>query len=840
MGWTLSYDEYDAENEKLREALCVLGNGFFALRGAGEETDADPVHYPGTYLAGGYNRLITMIADRPIENEDLVNFPNPLVLKWRQAGGSWFSLDDVEITEFRQNLDLKHGVLERSVEMRDAQGRASRVVSRRFVSMHDCHLAGLEVTLTPLNWSGPIEIESALDGTVINHGVARYRKLNSHHLNYLDSGLLFEEEDICNEHGGSGAVEGVWLRVETTQSRTEMGQAARTRIFAADGRRVTAERERIERDGGAYIAERLRLNAQEGEPLRIEKIIGVFTSRDYAISEAALEARDAVRRVPDFAQVLHDHIRSWGQLWHRCDLHLTERGEGDENGIERTRMILRLHIFHLLQTTSMHTIDMDVGVPARGLHGEAYRGHIFWDEVYIFPFLNLRLPEITRALLHYRYRRLNQARAWARANGFRGAMYPWQSSSNGREETQQVHLNPKSGRWLPDNSSLQRHSNAAIALNIWSYVEASDDYDFLSFYGAEMFLEIARFFASLATFNEGKGRYELLKVMGPDEFHDAYPDREEPGLDNNAYTNVMVVWILRTAEEILDRLNEEKRAELSDSIGLEPQEVERWQDIRRRMFVPFHADEQGEIVISQFEGYENLQEFDWEGYRAKYTDIQRLDRILEAEGDSANRYKASKQADVVMLFYLFSRDELQNLFAEMGYEYDEGMAHRNVAYYEKRTSHGSTLSNIVHAWVMARLDRTQSWTLFKKALESDVSDIQGGTTHEGIHLGAMAGTVDLAQRAYTGMELSHGTLRFNPQLPDALERLEMRLRYRRHRLNVTVDRQRLVIAGVHGMESPVKVALGDDVRELCMGEEVIFDLNTTELADWPADRPLEA
>ena len=165
---------------------------------------------------------------------------------------------------------------------------------------------------------------------------------------------------------------------------------------------------------------------------------------------------------------------------------------------KESQLILRLHVFHLLQTVSPNSIDLDVGIPARGLHGEAYRGHIFWDELFIFPFLNFRIPDITKSLLHYRYRRLDQARWNARTSGFNGALYPWQSGSDGREESQTLHLNPQSGRWTPDNSSLQRHVNAAIAYNVWQYYQVTGDWEFLSFYGGEMILEIARLFASLA------------------------------------------------------------------------------------------------------------------------------------------------------------------------------------------------------------------------------------------------------------------------------------------------------------------------------------------------------
>src|SRR5690606_36842646 len=373
-----------------------------------------------------------------------------------------------------------------------------------------------------------------------------------------------------------------------------------------------------------------------------------------------------------------EHQQAWHQLWEECDLEVDAPQDGDAN------MKLRLHIFHLLQSVSRHSIDQDISVPARGWHGEAYRGHIFWDELFIFPYLTLRIPLLTRALLRYRYRRLPEARAAAEVAGLRGAMFPWQSGSNGREETQKVHLNPKSGRWLPDNSFRQRHINAAIALNVWRYYEITQDEDFLYDYGAELFFEIARFWATLAHLNPGSEQYEIHNVMGPDEYHTAYPGtaaNDEKGLNNNAYTNLLAAWDLYRALDILDQLPDERARQLRAKLELSDEELTRWDEISRNLYLPLHTDG----IISQFEGYEQLEEFDWEGYRAKYGDIQRLDRLLEAEGDSVNRYKASKQADVLMLFYLFSAEELAYLFERLGYAFDLDLIRRTTHYYLQRT-----------------------------------------------------------------------------------------------------------------------------------------------------------
>jgi len=791
--WRLAYDGFDPAEEGLREALCTLGNGYFATRGAAEECEADDIHYPGTYLAGGYNRLKTDIAGRTVENEDLVNMPNWLSLRLRIDDGEWFNPLAVELLAYRQELDLRHGVLRREMRWRDRHGRETALTARRLVHMEQPHLAAIEWRLRALNWSGRITLRSALEGRVINAGVARYRQLANTHLR-PESAQPLDDDSVL-------------LVVETNQSRLRVAQAARTRLYR-DDEQLQPTRALLREQG--YVGHDLCIELTEGQPISVEKVVALYNGRDRAISEPALAAAQAVRDAPRFAALEAAQARAWSQLWGRCDVVL----EGDT----RAQMILRLHIFHLLQTVSPHSADHDVGVPARGLHGEAYRGHVFWDELFIFPFLNMRIPEITRSLLRYRYRRLGEARRQARTLGLRGALYPWQSGSDGREESQVLHLNPKSGRWLPDNSHLQWHVNAAIAYNVWRYYEVTDDREFLAFYGAEMLFEIARFWASAATWNDARGRYEIRGVMGPDEFHDAYPWRDRPGLDNNAYTNVMVAWLLRRALEALDRVGPDRGSELRETLALDQAEFDAWDEISRKLYVPLRDDG----IIDQFEGYDRLEEFDWDGYRRKYGDIHRLDRLLEAEGDSVNRYKASKQADVLMLFYLFSAEELAALFRQLGYPFAGEMIPRNIDYYLQRTSNGSTLSNIVHSWVLARANRPGSWEILKQALESDIADVQGGTTPEGIHLGAMAGTVDLIQLGQTGLEIRDDLLRLNPCLPPELRRLALRVRYRGHWLDIDIGCDRMTVHAPNGWSGPRTIMVCNQAQALDAGKPLVF------------------
>jgi trehalose/maltose hydrolase-like predicted phosphorylase len=310
--------------------------------------------------------------------------------------------------------------------------------------------------------------------------------------------------------------------------------------------------------------------------------------------------------------------------------------------------------------------------------------------------------------------------------------------------------------------------------------------------------------------------------MGPDEFHEKYPGASEGGLRNNAYTNVMVAWIFATAPKVLDLLSDGKAAVLRQRIDLTDDEIATWEDMSRRMFVPFHDDG----IISQFEGYERLEDLDWDAYREKYHGrVGRLDRILKAEGDEPDRYKMAKQADTVMLFFLFSPDELREVFARLGYDYTPETARRNIDYYDQRTSHGSTLSYITHAGALARLDPASSWERFLVALESDIGDIQGGTTKEGIHMGVMSGTLDLVQRGYLGSGIRDDALVFEPRLLEHLEGLTFDMQFRGTPFTVRLaDGQLTITAHTEGFRRPIRVGVGDDVRELAPGERHAFPL----------------
>ena len=765
--WKLTYNKFDSEQESLREALCTLGNGYFGTRGAVPETMVTKVHYPGVYIAGVYNTLPTDIANRTIYNEDFVNCPNWLMLNYRIDDGPWFNRQQVKILSWKVELHIYRGMLSRRIRWQDDMGRTTLVENHRIVSMSHPHCGALRCTITPENYDGIITVRSGIDGLIINAGIDRYKQLNSKHL------------EPCTQ--GNFGDDGIFLQMQTNQSKIQITEAVRT--LAYNGHNRIYPKMNVIEHGRQRMIHEFTLDVKRGERYVIDKLVSIYTSRDQGVADNCSMAQETVNTIESFESLYKAHQAKWKALWKIYDIEV----EGDPF----VQQALRLHAFHLLQSASTYNEDIDAGMPVRGLHGEAYRGHIFWDELYAFPFYNQHSPEITRALLMYRYRRLGAAKENAKQHGLKGAMYPWQSASTGEETTQIIHLNPLSGTWGPDYSSLQRHVSIAVAYNVWTYFYSSGDRDFLDRYGAEMILEIAHMWSSFSQWNKTTKRYEIEGVMGPDEFHEKYPGSNKGGMKNNAYTNAMVVWVIEKALYILDEIiaDEDKTAlllktEISDN------EIVRWRDIIGKMTIPM--DKNG--LIHQFEGYMDLKELDWDDYRRKYDDIHRIDRILKAEGLSPDSYKVSKQADVLMLFYVLNLNELEAIFKRLGYPFSRDIMKKNFEYYYPRTSHGSTLSMIVHAFI-ARLigyeDKAMDY--FMETLRSDIYDTQGGTTQEGIHTGVMGGTLDFFLRSFAGLRLLEDRICLNPRLPDQWQSIKFHVRYKNIWFYVVATKKELTI-----------------------------------------------
>jgi HAD superfamily hydrolase (TIGR01509 family) len=789
--WQLRADGYDRGLEGTREVIFTIGNGYVGTRAALEETPASTWNYPGTYIAGLYNRLESTVHGTTVVNEDMVNCPNWLPLTFRYNSQEWFDPNHANLLEFSRVLDFRAGTLSRTLVVEDAEGRRTRVESVRAASMADPHRVGISYSVTPLNYAGQVSVRASLDGRVQNKGVQRYRQLASQHL-----------EPVTQ--GGEGSAS--HLAVTTTQSRLAIGLASK--LVVSRGLTSHQPTFSIEQEVG-LVHSTFEVHLDPGQTLRVEKLVSIYTSQDRGIDDPLAAARAAVSKMNRFEDMQRESAQAWGAIWKRMDIRV--------GGDRYAQKLLRFNLYHCLVAASPHTARVDAGVPARGLHGEAYRGHVFWDECFILPLYNLHYPEVTRASLLYRYHRLDAARTYARQHGYEGAMFPWQSGSDGREETQVIHLNPLTGEWGADYSALQRHVSLAIARNIWDYWSVTRDRDFLETYGLELLLEICRFWASLATLDPEDGRYDLEGVMGPDEYHEKYPGSESGGLRNNAYTNLLVAWLFARMEDVLDVLGSMGRDRLEGTLNLSEAERSRWGDIRRRIRIPLS---QGGL-LEQFEGFFELEELDWAAYRGEYGDIARMDRILKAEGLSPDSYQVAKQADALMAFYALGVPGVEACLRNAGYPVPEHLLEHNFAYYYPRTSHGSTLSALVHARLALELGQDALWwPLYMQALESDYLDIQGGTTKEGVHLGVMGGSVLMALRGLAGVGWRGDRLELRPRLPRTWRWMHFRIRYHGDSYRVKVTHDEVSVC----LESSDRVRVGLNIEgtlvELSAGEEV--------------------
>lgn len=757
--WLLTYHGYlPGKDEYSVESLLTVGNGFLGLRGTTPEMEIAEENYPATYLAGLYNTAASEVSGQTIYNEDFVNAPN-LQKIYLIVDGEKIDIAANQVLSMKRQLELRTGLFQSWATIQLENGKQIAIQTKKSASMENVHQYSILYRFSPLNFSGEITLVSEADGSVFNSNVARYRSLTAHHLTITKK--IAEKQRI-------------FLEAVTKQSQITIRQSAELFSDSLDlAQLVTAETEE-------KATQRLTLAAEENQWYEIEKTVDVQLIHQPQNTKAETYNWPVL---PRFNELYTESSNAWQELWQKAGITV----EGDL----MSQKMLNLHTYHLLTSASPNgNRELDASVTARGLHGEAYRGHIFWDELFILPFYIIHFPETARQLLLYRYQRLTKAKEAAQEAGYQGAMFPWQSGLDGSEQSQKLHLNPISGEWKEDHSRLQRHVSLAVAYNVWQYWHNTGDIDFMKKYGIEMLLEIAHFWQSAALWDEEDQRYSISGVMGPDEFHEGYPNADKGGLKNNAYTNMMVVWLFEEITKLAEILPEEDFQQAQNKTGVDDVLLADMLKIRKQLALSI--DEDG--IIAQFDGYFDLAEIDWDHYKETYGNIYRMDRILNAEGRSADDYKVAKQADSLMIFYNFSKAQVAEILDDLGYQLPKDYVEKNLHYYLQRTSHGSTLSRVVHAQLAAMVDDQQlAWQLYQEALYSDYRDIQGGTTAEGIHAGVMAATLFIPLTTFAGLDIRQEHVHFQPKMPEAWQKISFSMTIRGVAYQVAVSHDELEI-----------------------------------------------
>ncbi len=742
--WLLRIDGFDPDYEAQAEAVLALVNGYQGTRAALEE--GHPAARPATFLAGIFN---TPAAPQAPELEapipELVVGPD-----WSQVqiaiDGTLLRLDQVELLEQCRTLDMARGVLVREWRVRDAAGRITALRSLRFASLANRHLLAQALEIRPENYSAAIVLTATVNGAVTNANQTR-------HLEALSS----------------AALPGAPLVLRTRQSGYLIACAAHALLADVNGAVVASSTEATP----TALRQHWQFTAGAGQSFTLQKLVSIVTSRDMPDPTAAAAAHLREFQRVGLAALLSEHSAAWAERWAATDIQIP--GDAALQGE------VRFALYHLIGAANPDDERSSIG--ARALTGERYRGHVFWDtEIFVWPALLYTHPQTARALLMYRYHTLDGARAKAAANGYRGALFPWEAADTGDEVTPDFMLS--GGERVPVLTGREeQHIAADIAYAVLQYVQATGDPGFLAQYGAEMVLEVARFWADRAERDEA-GVYHIRRVIGPDEYHET--------VDDNAYTNHLAAWVLRRAaalEQALQALPVEWPA-LAERLQLTRAELEQWRTVAAGLARGYDP---ATGLIEQFAGYHALDPIDLSGHDPSVATVD-----ARLGWYAMQRTQVLKQADVVMLLILLWEE-----FTERDYA-------ANYAYYEPRTSHDSSLSPSFHALMAARLGLlADAERYLRKATLIDLDLYRPGHAGAsgGVHIAALGGVWQALALGFMGIQPTATGLRITPHIPSGWGELGMRFTWRgsRLRLRATPD-GKVTITLEHG--DPVQVAIG--------------------------------
>lgn len=702
-------------------SVMACGNGYMGIRAAHEEDYTQQMR--GMYLAGLYH-----CAGRHETNE-LVNLPDIIGVSL-QLNREHFSLLKGEILHWERQLDFANGELTRSVTWRSPDGACFRIDSRRFVSLDQLPLTAMQFSITPLDDAAKISLGTGIDATQTNSGRQHLDEISVRVFDPHSLQGVYETQD-----GAAEIVISAWCHLSQKSESS----------FSAKNRRLTSHHS---------------LTVLQGETVTLEKIVWVAHRRDKALSSETF-ARNALGELKacadrGYSALLDTSARAWKARWNSCRVEVMAEAYQDQIALDYA-------VWHLTAMTPAH--DERVSIAAKGLTGEGYKGHVFWDtEIFLLPFHLFTQPQTARSLLRYRWLNLAGAREKARRNGWPGALFPWESAASGREETPEfAAINIRTGLRQKVASALAEHHIVAdIAWAVVAYWQATGDDAFMRNEGLTLLTETATFWMGRAT--EVKGRLEIHDVIGPDEYTEH--------VNNNAYTNYLAHYNVANAVKFMQQFG--------------PQEtgfIEKAKDFLARVWLP-EADENG--VIPQDDTFLSKPVIDLSQYKK---DAGKQTILLDYSRAEVNEMQILKQADVVMLNYLLPE------------RFDPRQCRANMNFYEPRTIHDSSLSKAIHGIVAARCGDTQSAYRFWR----DGADIDLGcdphSSDEGIHAAATGAIWSGAVQGFAGLQVLNGELHLSPSLPSQWHCLSFPLQWQQTPLRVTIDSEGVTL------DSPAPISL---------------------------------
>lgn len=763
--WKIAERWFDTEHLGKCEAIMCQGNGYLGLRNAADESNLGEQR--NLFVAGTFNKF---------DDSEVTELPNAADVTRLdiRLDGARFSLQTGETEEYSRTLCLKTGESVRQAVWRSPGGRRYRLVFRRVVSLARKHVIAQQLQITPLTEDASLFLSGGIDGRMNNSGSQHFSE------------------------GTKRLYDGRVMQYTQTTGQSKIDFFLNTAFrFSLEGAPLDAK--------GFILMER-RMIQQEfdltvpaGQTLTVDKISSVYTSRDLEcrgmtfrqIQEYSLE-RENEACAMGYDAILRESAAAWAeQVWDRAPVRIESADPFDQ-------LAIRFAQYHLHSMTPAH--DNRMNVAAKGLSGEAYKGHTFWDtEMFILPYFIYTAPETARKLEEYRWLGLAGARRKAADNGYQGAQFPWEAAWIDDGEVTPVWggADIVTGKPIKIWSGfIEQHITADVAYGAWEYYMATGDEDFMDRCGYELILDTAKFWAS--RLEEGDdGLLHINDVVGPDEYKEH--------VDDNAFTNYMAAWNISKALEYAAYLREEKPAlyrALAEKLDLEAAEGQ-WREKLPRLYLP---RPRADGVIPQDRTYLTLKDIDLTKYKQQ-TNVGTIYRDYNQE--QITHMQVSKQADILIMFLL-----LENQF-------DLAVKRANWNYYEPRTLHDSSLSLSTHCILANDMgSRDLAYRLFREAASIDLGPNMGSSS-AGIHAASIGGIWQSVVFGFGGVRMLEGALRIEPKLPEAWSALEFCFHWQGQKIRFEAAKGQLRLTNLTGSRPVVFTSRG---REYTLEGELRIDL----------------
>ena len=765
--WIIRESGFDAELLGKCEAIMSLGNGYMGLRSSTEEKYLKETR--NLFVAGTFNKF---------DDNEVTELPNvaDVVGMDITINGCHFSLEQGEILSYERELNLKTGELSRNITWRSPKGDEIAFAFKRIVSFKELHLIAQTAEIKALNQDVHIKIRTGMNGRVSNSG--------SQHFSEGPKRLYDMKYLQYNQTTGQSKIH--FVLTSAVNFYDQDGKTVEMRITPFMDRRTLE---------GEYSGD-----IKAGSSLILEKITDVRTSRDQE-HEHAVEGEIAdigltsckEASAKGYAQLALESAKEWNtRVWSKIPVTIQSKDPVDQ-------LAIRFAQYHLHIMTPAH--DNRMNIAAKGLSGEGYKGHTFWDtEIFTLPYFTFSEPATARKLEEYRYLSMPGAHRKAKENGYEGAQFPWESAWLDDGEVTPVWGAADIVTGLPIriwSGDLEQHITSDVAYGAWQYYKVTGDQDFMNRYGYELIMDTAKFWVSRLETSETDDLYHINNVMGPDEYKEH--------INDNAFTNYMAYWNIKKAIEYyneLEKSNPELLQALTDKLDLNRIYPE-WTTKVEKIFHPM-PDENN--LIAQDSTYMGLKQIDL----TKYKNQDKVGSIFfDYNLDQINEIQVSKQADIMILFLLLED------------QFSHEVKWANFKFYEPRTLHDSSLSLSTHVILANDLgDQKLAYDLFTKAREIDLGP-RMNTSNEGIHAASIAGIWQSTVFGFGGVRMLDGKLRIEPSLPEAWSEIRFTIFWHGQELHITVTQDDFTVINVTNTETVTFTHHGEVIE---VGESVTVEL----------------